>query len=201
MKKMFVIISALVLCLQLQAQDLTLLNRIKTANGKIKSFDADLANTMIKSNKTLHQEGKIYFVAPNEFTAQFTTGKFIIVNEKRMKMDIGIFHGTFKLKDGGMMRSLSHIFLYGFQGRVQDLAEENNYSLTTQTQDGCHIVTATTKKKNLFGIGYKQVIIKYHEDNLMFKEVILYDYSGNKDTYTISNVNVDVEIDKNMFQF
>ena len=47
----------------------------------------------------------------------------MIVNEKKIKMDIGIFHGTFRLRDGGRMQSLTNIFLYGFQGRIQDLAK------------------------------------------------------------------------------
>ena len=29
----------------------------------------------------------------------------------------------------------------------------------------------------------------------------MYDYSGNEDTYTLSNVKYDVEIDENTFQF
>lgn len=201
MKKVFVTLVFFLLATQMQAQDIALLNRIKTANGKIKSFEADLANTMVKPKKTLSQEGKLYFVKPNEFAALFTTGKYMIVNEKKINMDIGLFHGNFKLKDGGMMQSLSNIFLYGFQGRTQDLANENGYSLTTKTQGDCHVVTATIIKKKLVGIGYKQVVFKYHTDSLLLKEIVLYDYSGNKDSYLISNVKYDVAIDKKKFQF
>jgi outer membrane lipoprotein-sorting protein len=116
-------------------------------------------------------------------------------------MDIGIFHGTFRLRDGGRMQSLTNIFLYGFQGRIQDLANENNYSLTTKTEGGYHIVTGTTNKKRLIGIGYKQVVFKYQVNDLMLKEIVLLDYSDNKDTYTVSNVKYNVAIDKKKFQF
>ena len=200
MKRILIFFAAVAFALQLNAQDLDLLNRIKATNGKIKSFEADLANTMVKPDKTTKQEGKLYFVKPNEFAAQFTTDKYMIVNEKKIKMDIGMFHGTFRLRDGGMMQSLANIFLYGFQGMVQQLANENGYSLTTETKDGFYIVTGTVKKKKLFGIGYEHVIFKYHTDSLLLKEIVLIDYSGNVDTYTISNLKYDVPVDLNRFE-
>ena len=201
MKKTIILLTAILFALQMQAQDATLLNRIKEVNGKVKSFESDLANTMVKPKKTTSQNGKLYFVSPNEFSAKFTTGNYMIVNAQKIKMDIGMFHGTFRLKEGGMMQGLSRIFLYGFQGRIQDLANENGYTVSTKTEGEFHVVTGTAKKKPLFGVGYKMVVFKYHTDNLLLKEIVLYDYSGNKDSYVISNVKYDVAIDKKTFQF
>lgn len=201
MKKALILLTAILFAMQMQAQDATLLNRIREVNGKVKSFESDLANTMVKPKKTTSQNGKLYFVAPYEFSAQFTTGNYMIVNENKIKMDIGMFHGTFKLKDGGTMQGLSHIFLYGFQGRTQDLAKENGYTLSTKTEGGYHVVTGTINKKKLIGIGYKQVVFKYNTSDLLLKEIVLYDYKGNKDSYVISNVKYDVAIDKKTFQF
>ena len=201
MKKTIILLTAILFALQMQAQDAMLLNRIREVNGKVKSFESDLANTMVKPKKTTSQNGKLYFVSPNEFSAKFTTGNYMIVNEKKIKMDIGMFHGTFRLKEGGMMQGLSRIFLYGFQGHIQDLANENGYTISTKTEGEYHIVTGTAKKKPLFGVGYKMVVFKYHTDNLLLKEIVLYDYSGNKDSYVISNVKYDVVIDKKTFQF
>ena len=201
MKKTIILLTAILFALQMQAQDATLLNRIKEVNGKVKSFESDLANTMVKPKKTTSQNGKLYFAKPYEFSAKFTTGNYMIVNEKKIKMDIGMFHGTFKLKEGGMMQGLSRIFLYGFQGRIQDLANENGYTVSTKTEGEFHVVTGTAKKKPLFGVGYKMVVFKYHTDSLLLKEIVLYDYSGNKDSYVISNVKYDVAIDKKTFQF
>ena len=201
MKKVLILLTSILFAMQMQAQDVTLLNRIREVNGKVKSFESDLANTMVKPKKTTTQNGKLYFVMPYEFSAQFNTGNYMIVNAQRIKMDIGRFHGTFKLKDGGMMQGLSRIFLYGFQGRIQDLANENGYTVSTNTEDGYHIITGTAKKKPIFGVGYKTVVFKYLTDSLLLKEIVLYDYNGNKDTYVISNVKYDVAIDKKTFQF
>ena len=201
MKKVLVLFAAVFFALQMQAQDVALLNHIQEVNGKVKSFESDLENTLVKPKKTTTQNGKLYFVSPYEFNATFTTGNYMIVNEKKIKMDIGMFHGTFKLKDGGMMQGLSHIFLYGFQGRIQDLAKENGYTLSTKTEGGYHVVTGVTDKKPLLGVGYKKVVFKYHTDSLLLKEIVVYDFSGNKDSYVISNVKYDIPIDKKTFQF
>ena len=200
MKKLITILTFFLLTTQIQAQDVDLLNRIKATNGKIKSFEADLSNTMVKSRSTESQEGKLYFVATHRFSAQFTTGKYMIVNDRKIKMNIGIFHGTYRLR-GGMMESLADIFLCGFQGRLQELMDENGYNLSMETKDGYHIITGTVKRKKLIGVGYKQVSFKYHTDSLLLKEIILTDYSDTVDTYTISNVKYDVTVDQTMFDF
>ena len=201
MEKILTALSILLFALQLQAQDPTILKQVKATNDKIKSFDADLQNTLIKRKKSSTQYGKLYFVKPHEFSAIFTTGDFMTVNENKIKMDLGLFHGTFKIKEGGKMKSLANIFLYGFQGRVQDLADENNYSLTTKTEDGYHVIIANTKKKNLIGIGYKTIIYRYHADSFLLKEIVVVDYNNNHDSYIISNVKYDVPIDPKTFQF
>ena len=42
MKRIAILFAAFFLAMQLNAQDVNLLNRIKDTNGKIKSFEADL---------------------------------------------------------------------------------------------------------------------------------------------------------------
>ncbi len=48
MKKGLAFLVFFLLAAQMPAQDIVLLNRIKAANGKIQSFEADVANTMVK---------------------------------------------------------------------------------------------------------------------------------------------------------
>ena len=201
MGKLITFLTFFLISVQLKAQDVAILNSIENTNSKIKTFEADLANTNIKPKKTTFQEGTLLFVAPKKFSAQFTSGKYMIVNENRIKSNIGMFHGTFRLREGGMIRSLSNVFLYGFQVRIRDLANENGYTLSTKTENGFHIVIGTIKKKSLLGVGFQQVFFKYYTDSLLLKEIVLYDYNGNKDIYTISNVKYDVAVDKSKFEF
>ena len=53
MKKVIIVLTALLFALHMQAQDKALLDQIKTVNGKITSFEADLSNTLAKSDDPL----------------------------------------------------------------------------------------------------------------------------------------------------
>ena len=199
MKRLFPILFLLLLSLGLRAQDHALLDRILEVNSSAKSFDSDLCNTLKKTNQSTTQQGKLYFVKPDRFAALFDNGKHMVVNKDRLKMDIGLFHGKFRLKEEGMMRSLSNIFLYGFQGRCKELAEENDYSLELKEVGSFQQVTFTSKKRSFLGIGYKQVIFNFEKENLKLKEIILIDTRNVVDIYTISDTRYDVPVDPNKF--
>jgi outer membrane lipoprotein-sorting protein len=197
-----VILAFLLITLGLQAQDHVLLERIRQVNSAATSFESDLQNSLIKPNKNYVQYGKLHFVKPDKFSAVFTTGRYMIANPDHLKMDIGAFHGRFKLrKSGGMMRSLCNIFLYGFQGRCQDLADENDYSIEIQEEDQCYKIVLTNNNRVILGLGFKQVILKYRMDSLKLKEIILVEKPDSWDSYSISNVKYNVKVDPKKFEF
>ena len=200
MKKIFLILVSVMFAITVQAQGTSVIEKIRQTNGALRSFDADLTNTLQKTDKKTEQQGKLYFVATDKFAAKFNTGKYMIVNVDRLKINIGLFHGSFKLR-GGIMRSLSNIFLYGFQGRCQDLANEENYDLQVKESNTRYQVVCTARKKSFFGIGYKTVIFNYEKDSFLLKEIILIDTSDSIDTYAISNVKYNVTVDNTVFVF
>lgn len=200
MKRLLIALTFFLLAFHLHAQDANLLRRIEAAGKNVKSFETELTNTTVhKSGKNYVLVGQLYFVSPNEFAALFDSGQHMIVNQSKIKMDIGLFHGTFKFKDGGMMSSLSNIFLYGFQGRCQELADRNNYSIQTKT-DKYHTVTFTNNKKGLLGLGYQTVIFHFEKSNLLIKEIILIDNRGTHDSYIITNTKYNVNVDRDKFK-
>lgn len=199
MKKLFFVIALFLLSLGAQAQDNTLLQQILEVNSAATSFESDLSNTMHKKGQSTTQDGKLYFVKPDKFAALFYNGRYMVVNVDRLRMDIGMFHGSFKLKKNGMMRSLSNIFLYGFQGRCKDLADENDYDMELKEAGAYQQVTFTNKKHNLLGIGYKQVIFKFEKETLKLREIILIDNRDTEDSYSISDVQYNVKIDNKKF--
>ena len=187
--------------LVLTAQNEDMLGKIRQANASVQSFETTLHNTLAKSDKKTEQSGKLYFVCPNQFAALFDNGKHMIVNMDRLKMNIGLFNGKFKLREGGMMRSLSNIFLYGFQGRCKELADENDYSIKVMEIGPYQQVYCTNKKKILLGIGYKNVIFNFDKQTLMLREIILVDSNDTVDTYSIYNTVYNLPVDPTVFQF
>ena len=201
MKRLPLLALLFLLSISIQAQDNSMLAKIRNANATVQSFETDLHNTLSKSNNKTEQSGKLYFVCPDRFAALFDNGKHMIVNTDQLKMNIGLFNGKFKLRKGGMMRSLSNIFLYGFQGRCQELAKENDYAIKVIEIGPYQQVYCTNTKKSLLGIGYKNVIFNYDKQTLMLREIILIDTNDTVDTYSIYNTVYNLPVDNKVFQF
>lgn len=203
MKKILIVIAFLLASACLNAQGTDLLQLILNTGAAVKSFESDLVNETLKtSGKNFKQSGKLYFVTNDRFAALFDTKELMIVNKNRMKIDVGLFHGRFRLNEGGMMSSLSNIFLYGFQGRCQELADENDYTITIQREkDWDYVVFDNNKKRPLIGLGYKKVIFKFDREDHRIREIKLFDYKDTIDTYTISNVKYNVKVDDKVFVF
>ena len=201
MKKALILLVITLFTVQMPAQDNDILSRIKAAGNSVQSVEAEVNNVKVKEGKTTNQNGTLHFVAPKEMAAVYTTGQYFIVNEKKIKVDIGIFHGTYRLREGGIPRTLSNIFLYAFQGRCQDLADENNYNIKVSTTEQYHNVTFSSKKKHILGIGYKTVVFRFNIKDLKIKEIVLTDFKGTVDTHTLSNEKYNVPVSKDRFQF
>ena len=184
----------------MHAQDATILDSIKNKNTAIESMESGIRKHLIKKDTTLETDGTFHFVSPDNLAALFDNGTYMIISEGRMNIHIGLFHGKFKLSRNKTMRSLSTIFLYGFQGRCQELADENDYTLATEKEGDCHKITLTNPKRNFWGIGYRQIVLKYATSDLLLNEIILYDFKGNVDTYTLSNQNCNASVDMNKFK-
>lgn len=198
MKKILFAISFLLIASHLQAQDTLLIRRIREANSKVTSLETHLHNHNKKNGNVTEKEGTLYFSSPDKFAATFDNGTYMIVNGNRIKVNVGIFHGKFKMRNG-LARSLTNAFLYAFQGRCQDIADENNYSIETESDQQFHNIILTTKKKSFFGIGIKQAIFRFDLESLLIKEIKLIDFRDNTDTYTVSDPIYNGDIDEKNF--
>ena len=166
---------------------------------EVHTFQSQITRHLVTSEDVTDRNGEIHFMTPDKLYAEFDNGTYLTISENRIKLDIGFFHGTFRLRKKGLMRSFANLFLYAFQGRCQDLAEENNYFIETQSDEHFNIVTLTTKKKSFLGLGYKKAVFHFGLDDLLIKELILTDYSDTQDTYRLIAPVINGEVDKNKF--
>ena len=200
MKQTVILFLITLLALRLQAQATDILDSIQAKGTAITSFEGRLKKELIKKNDTLVQNGTIHYISPDKMAALFDDGDYMIINENRMNVDIGVFHGRFKLSRNKTMRSVSRIFLYAIQGRYMDFIEESKSTMETSQKDGLHIIRFTSKKKHFLGLGYRVVIFKYGLDDLLLHELVLIDYSDNIDTFTITEPKYGVTIDEKKFE-
>ena len=199
MKKVLVFLTVIFFSMPMRAQNLTLLDSIKNVNANVMTLEANVHNHTKKTDRTIEKDGDFYYSFSDKFSAVFKNDNYMIVNGNHIKVDIGIFHGSFRMWNGPI-RSLTRAFLYGLQGRCQDLAEENNFSLRMESDNNYHQVIFTTKKKILIGIGLKQAIFRYDINSLLLKEIVLIDYKGSIDTYTLENEKYNAKIKEGIFE-
>lgn len=200
MKRAIFILTITLLTLRLQAQDLDILDNIQAKGTAITSFEGRIEKELKRKDTTIVQHGNIHYISPDKMAALFDDGDYMIINGNRMSVDIGIFHGKFKLSRNKTMRSVSKIFLYGIQGRCKDFLEESRYTMETIQKDGLQIVQYTTKKKHFLGLGYRVVIFKYDLNDLLVRELVLIDYSNIIDSFVISEPQYDIPIDEKKFE-
>lgn len=200
MKRAIFILTITLLTLRLQAQDLDILDNIQTKGTAITSFEGRIEKELKRKDTTIVQHGNIHYISPDKMAALFDDGDYMIINGNRMSVDIGIFHGKFKLSRNKTMRSVSKIFLYGIQGRCKDFLEESRYTMETIQKDGLQIIQYTTKKKHFLGLGYRVVIFKYDLNDLLMRELVLIDYSNIIDSFVISEPQYDIPIDEKKFE-
>lgn len=199
MKRLLILVTLLI-SVQLQAQDPVLLQRIKEANAADHTFQSRISRHLVSSSgKVTDRDGEIHFATPDKLCCEFDNGTYMIINDNRIKLDIGFFHGTFRLRRKGLMRSFANLFLYAFQGRCQDLADENNYFIETQSDDQFHNVILTTKKRHFLGLGYKKVIFHFGLDDLLIKELVLTDYTDTEDAYRLMDPTINGTLDEAQF--
>ena len=201
MKKALVIFTFTLLAQLMQGQEAELLNQIREKGKSIQSIEANVHHTKVKDGQTTEQDGTLHYVTPYDMAAIFTTGQHLITNERKLKIDIGMFHGTFRLRDKGIAESLANVFLYAFQGRIQDLADKNNFDVDIASAKDFHTVTVTTRKRRFIGIGFKKAVFKVSASDLCVKEISTTDYKNVVDTYTIHDEKYNVPVDTDRFLF
>lgn len=201
MKRQVILIAMLFFAFGAQAQhDSTLFQQIEKAGQSLNSMECNITNTYIKPDFERTKLGKLYYQADDKIGAHFDNGNFAIINGNKIKIDVGIFHGTFRTDRGKLIKPLAQMLSCAIHGQCLKLAEEYNYDLALEKKDNAYVATFTTRKRKLLGIGYRQAIFNYDLDDKCLKSVILIDYKGCIDTYQLENRRFDVKIDQDKFK-
>ena len=81
----------------MRAQNLTLLDSIKNVNANVMTLEANVHNHTKKTDRTIEKDGDFYYSFSDKFSAVFKNDSYMIVNCDHIKVDIGIFHGSFRM--------------------------------------------------------------------------------------------------------
>lgn len=202
MKKALFILFAWLCTINVQGQqDSLILKQIETASSSIHSMECRVRNTMKRPNKPEEiKVGNLKYLASNHIDAHFSEEEYIVMKGNKMRIKLGVFNGTFRTDRNPLLKPISRMLVSAINGQCRAMAEENNYNIALTQDSQNYIVTLTTKKKKLIGIGYKETVFKYGKDNFRLKSILLIDYKDNHDLYSFENQVFDKAIDKEEFK-
>lgn len=201
MKKALFIIIAWFCVTSINAQqDSIIFRQIEEAGKSIQSMECHLRNTMTRPYEQVEKEGNIKYLAANQIAANFDGGEYVLMSGNKMKIKLGIFNNTFRTDRNPLIKPISRMLVNAISGQCRTIAEENNYNISLTEDTQSYLVTLTTKKKKLLGIGYKQAVFEYRKDNMRLKSILLIDYKDNHDLYSFEEQVFDQPIDENAFK-
>ena len=200
MKRIVILIAIFCVATPANAQSEDFLyQQIEKAGAMITSMECELDNIYVKEDYVRNKHGRLYYQATDKIGAFFDNGDYAILNGKKMKIDIGIFHGIFRTDRGKITKPLSEMLFAALQGNCRQLADGYNYDIAIITTENSYDITFTTRKRKLFGIGYKQTIFSYGLDDKRIQAITLIDYKDNIDTYQLIDKQIDTDIDESKF--
>jgi len=101
--------------------------------------------------------GTLNFKMENYLSMEYTNGELFLIDGNKMTIKRDKQNVTFDLTKNIMMRNLSHVLLYSFQGKLDDLAVEQKCNIKKEDKNGMHVVTLTATKKGVKGYGVIEV--------------------------------------------
>ncbi|MBQ7222285.1 MAG: hypothetical protein IJS02_02330 [Bacteroidales bacterium] len=177
MKRLLFTIAILSSVLPLYSQGFTV--KEKDYNEQItevrRLFDG---STVALKGKFEYQKGKNYL------SIKYDNGELFLIDGDKMTIDRDGINQTFDTSKNLMMKSLSNALLYAFQGKLAELAEEQQADMTqTVDKDKNTVVTIAAKTKKVRG--YSKIIVYYKPDGTVFK-MQMDEFNGASTLYTIN---------------
>ena len=186
MKKIILALAILISASAL-AQDGAILDKIASAGSRCKSVTGPFVETRVSSaGKTAATlKGDLTFTAPDVFSMMYSEpkGDYFMISGDVMKSSVAGTETVYDLRKNVMMRSLSHILLYSFSGRISDLVTELGADCKTEAGGGGYLVTLSAKVKSTRGFSSVQI---FYNASCKLQKMVMTEWSGRSTTYELA---------------
>ncbi len=200
MKKIFFMLTLILSCVVLQAQDNVMLKQIEDANASLPNIVADFEQTkQLVNGKKIVSNGVLY-IADNDKMAMYydePSTDMLIINAESFYMKQGKKDKVYNTEKNKPMASLRNTLLSCVRGRLATLAQENNAEIVAQKTANGYEVTLTSREKK--AKGYARIHLVYNVDKVLVL-MQMDEYNGISTTYKMTNVKRNVEIDALRFK-
>lgn len=189
MKKIFVIISAVLLAAASYAANDAVISAIKNTNATYKNIVCDFnqAKNMKIVKEPVLSAGKLYYEGEKmSMIYSKPEGEYFKITANTLNMKTGKNNIKKNLKDGDPFMQLRNLLIYSMKGDVNGLAEMTNADVdytSTASQDQ-FVFTS----KNKVTKGYNKIVLYYNKQSHVLEYMELYQPTGTFTTYTLKNI-------------
>lgn len=200
MKKIFVIISAVLLAAASYAANDAVISAIKNTNATYRNIvcDFDQAKNMKIVKEPVLSAGKLYYEGEKmSMIYSKPEGEYFKITANTLNMKTGKNNIKKNLKDGDPFMQLRNLLIYSMKGDVNGLAEMTNADVdytSTASQDQ-FVFTS----KNKVTKGYNKIVLYYNKQSHVLEYMELYQPTGTFTTYTLKNIKTDGVIPADAF--
>ena len=188
MKKTLFAIAALLACtFSLSAQSSAeILSKIEKAQNGGKQIAAsrffELRSSADRTVQPVKLEGKLSYTPADNLQMNYDNGELFSIEGNKMTIRRDGTEQVFDTAKNLMMKGLSHALLYMFQGRLNNLATEQNADIAATKEGSEYVVTITARKKA--ARGYSRTIIRYDARNCSLRNMQMDEFSGASTYYS-----------------
>ena len=164
-----------------------ILSGIEAAGERSKTIKEPFTETAINSagKASAPLKGELTYKAPDGFSMIYSepAGDFFMISGKMMKESRAGVETVYDLEKNVMMRSLSHILLYSFSGRIKTLADELGADCEATAVKGGYHVILTAKVKSTRGLASVDL---FYDSAFNITKMIMTEWSKRSTVYELA---------------
>lgn len=207
MRKIFItLLSFFALAFTMHAAEISektraVLTKIEEANKTVKTISSDLNQTKTMVNgRQFKSTGNFYYASPDELAIIYTDklGDYLIVNTTQLAQKKGKKEQKFSIAKNDVIKNLSSTLLCCISGRIVELAEANDATVTTTETGGKIKVTLTPGKRTTKG--FEKIELYYDKTSMYISSMVMQENNGAVTEYVMVNPKFNQSLDQTVFE-
>lgn len=182
------------------ADNAAALDKIESANAAYSSQTCSFTQqkTTVTGAKN-DANGTLYYVSPDKLSQHYVqpATDLLVINGANFYMARNDKKMLFDTSKNQMMRNLSNTLLYCIQGKIRQLATENDANVDVSESADNYIVTLTARKKA--ARGYKTIVLHYAKKTCLLTTMRMDEMNGASTLYQLTDTQVNSTIDASKF--
>lgn len=184
MKRILILATLLLCAASLSAQDAEkIISIIETKASR--NIDNPFTEVRVSADqsKTVNLSGQLVFKPEGYLSMDYDNGEKFLIDGNTLKIAKNGKNQVFDTSKNQMMRGLSHLLIYAFQGKLKELSNEQQTTLLVSKEGSQYVAILAAEKKS--SRGYSRAIFRYDANTLCIQSMELVEFTGAKTSYAL----------------